>query len=356
MSRVCGTMPLHFHQAANSEEYVRERRWIEAQRGAMSFAPRTAVIRIPVVVHVVHHIDSENVSDSQVHSQIEALNRDFMLRNDDRANAPAPFQGLIANPNVEFVLAVRDPFGRATTGITRTRTSVAQFPRTRLPGEWLTTSINRELKSAALGHVAWPRDQYLNMWVCNMGREPLGYATFPGMPVRDDGVVIDHTCFGTNGTARAPFDLGRTATHEVGHWLDLLHIWGDDEDQENRCGVSDNVADTPNQAIANGNKPTFPHITCNNGPHGDLFINYMDYVDDDVMVMFTTGQVERMEGTLQGPRVAIQSSPALTPPPNNFANPLDGIASLALPAGTTGDPLVFDGVSWVRASKGMTEL
>jgi hypothetical protein len=110
--------------------------------------------------------------------------------------------------------------------------------------------------------------------------------------------VILNTAFGTRGTAAAPFNKGRTTTHEVGHFLNLRHIWGD----RNDCTGNDFVADTPGAQQANTGKPAFPHITCNNGPNGDMFMNYMDYVDDEAMVMFTVGQVARMNATLAGPR------------------------------------------------------
>ncbi len=111
-------------------------------------------------------------------------------------------------------------------------------------------------------------------------------------------MVILYAAFGTQGTATAPFNKGRTATHEVGHYLNLRHIWGD----RNDCTGNDLVTDTPPAQAANFGKPKFPHITCNNGPDGDMFMNYMDYVDDAAMVMFTTGQVARMNATLAGPR------------------------------------------------------
>jgi pregnancy-associated plasma protein-A len=148
---------------------------------------------------------------------------------------------------------------------------------------------------------AWPSDAYLNLWVCSLGGGLLGYAQFPGGPAATDGVVILNKAFGTTGTATAPFDLGRTAVHEVGHWLNLRHIWGDTED----CSGTDFVADTPNAQHPNFGKPSFPHISCSNGPSGDMFMNYMDYVDDDSMVMFTAGQVARMRTALDGPRGAI---------------------------------------------------
>jgi pregnancy-associated plasma protein-A len=126
----------------------------------------------------------------------------------------------------------------------------------------------------------------------------LGYAQFPGGPKSTDGVVINYRAFGTMGTAQSPFNKGRTATHEVGHYFNLRHIWGDTED----CTGSDLVADTPNSAGPNFGKPTFPKVSCSNGPSGDMFVNYMDYVDDPAMFMFTPQQVSRMRTALDGPR------------------------------------------------------
>ena len=155
------------------------------------------------------------------------------------------------------------------------------------------------MKSTTSGGVnPWPTDRYLNIWVCNLGGGLLGYAQFPGGPAQTDGVVITHRGFGTTGTAAAPFKLGRTTTHEIGHYLNLRHIWADTED----CSASDFVADTPNAEGPNFGKRTFPHVSCSNAPNGDMFMNYMDYVDDDSMFMFTTQQVARMQTMLDGPR------------------------------------------------------
>jgi hypothetical protein len=134
--------------------------------------------------------------------------------------------------------------------------------------------------------------------VCALGGGLLGYAQFPGGPKSTDGVVINYRAFGTMGTAQSPFNKGRTATHEVGHYFNLRHIWGDTED----CSGSDFVADTPNCAGPNFGKPAFPKVSCNNGPSGDMFMNYMDYVDDAAMFMFTPQQVARMRTALDGPR------------------------------------------------------
>jgi hypothetical protein len=148
------------------------------------------------------------------------------------------------------------------------------------------------------GTPPWATDRYLNLWVCNLGEGLLGYAQFPGGPARTDGVVILYTAFGTKGAAADPFNLGRTATHEVGHYLNLRHIWADSND----CSGSDQVSDTPRAQMPNYGKPDFPHISCNNGPNGDMFMDYMDYVDDAAMFMFTQGQAARMNATLAGPR------------------------------------------------------
>lgn len=246
-----------------------------------------APVTIPVVVHVVYRTAAENVSEAQVHSQIAALNRDYRAANKDRSKVPAVWKGLANDAGIEFVLATKDPKGKKTGGITRTKTSRKSF------------GVDDSVKAVAKGGAAaWPAKRYLNMWVCTLGDEILGYAQFPGGPAKTDGVVILNTAFGTTGSAKAPFDLGRTTTHEVGHWLNLRHIWGDTED----CSGGDRVADTPNARGPNFGKPKFPVVSCGNGPNGDMFMNYMDYVDDAAMVMFTAQQVSRMHAALEGPR------------------------------------------------------
>ena len=143
---------------------------------------------------------------------------------------------------------------------------------------------------------------HLNIWVCPLRDSLLGYAQFPGGPQSTDGVVINYQAFGTVGTAQQPFHKGRTATHEIGHYFNLRHIWGDTPD----CSGSDMVPDTPNCAGPNTGMPTFPTITCNNGPNGDMFVNYMDYTDDAGMFMFTTQQVLRMRTTLDTERSGLK--------------------------------------------------
>ena len=327
---------------------------LESDTREARVAARTAVVRIPVVVHVLYHTDAENLATEQIESQIAALNRDYRMQNADRSQIPMPFKPFAVDTLIEFALAVRDPLGNPTTGVTRTRTSKAVFPY-RADDPLATEKLDEMVKFDESGIRAWPRDSYLNMWTCSIEGGLLGYAQFPGGRAATDGVVILNTAFGSGGIARAPFNLGRTATHEVGHWLNLLHIWGDDG---GGCSRSDNVDDTPNQAGSNDSSvriSSFPHISCNNGPHGDMFMNYMDYVDDDTMMMFTSGQLRRMNATLAGPRAPLLNSAGLTPVDTTRLvaeaairrERPDLIAGLAgVEPGET-PSMMFDGVSWV---------
>jgi Pregnancy-associated plasma protein-A len=302
--RGCGAMNVHRRLLNESSAYRDARAAIE--NGTLAFlaaggADRfEGVARIQVVVHVVFNTEAQNISDEQVHSQIEVLNQDFRATNADRDIVPEPFTALIADSRIEFELATTDPEGQPTSGITRTQTDVVAFD-----------SDDRVKSSATGGKDPWPTDRYLNIWVCQLSGGLLGYAQFPGGPPETDGVVSLHTGFGTTGTAAAPFDLGRTTTHEVGHYLNLFHIWGDDG---TGCGGTDEVADTPNAGGPNFGVPSFPHITCGNGPHGDLFYDFMDYTDDAGMVMFTAGQAARMEACLDFARASLTQSSSMVSP------------------------------------------
>lgn len=234
------------------------------------------MVTIPVVVHVLYKTSTSNISDAQIQSQIQVLNNDFRKLNSDVVNTPSIFTA--SDPNIQFCLASVDPSGNATTGITRTATAVTSF------------STNDAMKySAQGGKDAWPSSQYLNIWVCTLSNSILGYAQFPGGAAATDGVVIDYRYFGTTGTATAPFNLGRTATHEVGHWLNLRHIWGDAN-----CG-SDLVSDTPTHNTSNYGCPAYPHLSTCSGSPVEMTMNYMDYTDDACMYMFSEGQTVRMQ-------------------------------------------------------------
>lgn len=279
--RSCGSHDIHNMMMQTNPEYAAKRAAIEehTERYKTNPAKHRGVITIPVVVHVVYKTDKENISDAQILSQIEVLNKDFRKLNTDLNNTPAAFINSAADIEVQFCLAQVDPNGNPTTGIVRVPTTVGPFVG------------NDAVKFTAQGgDNAWDRNKYLNVWVCNiMGY--LGYSSFPGSPAELDGVVCYYGAFGTGGVTLPPYHLGRTMTHEIGHWMNLVHIWGDDG---TGCLGSDYVDDTPNQAGYNFSCPTFPKISCNNGPDGDMFVNYMDYCNDQCLLMFTEGQKTRM--------------------------------------------------------------
>ncbi len=256
-----------------------------------------AVITIPVVVHIVFNSTEENISDAQIQSQIERLNKDFRNLNTDKLLSSHPFFPLAGDASIEFCLAKIDPNGNVTTGITRTSTSTVEF------------SDNDDMKFASSGGTnVWDATKYLNIWVCNLGTDLLGYAQFPsdlGDFPETDGVVIGHKYFGTIGTVETPYDFGRTTTHEIGHWLNLEHIWGDDFD----CSGTDNVSDTPNQEVESFGCPSGIETDfCSVSSPGIMYQNYMDYTDDACMVMFTKGQIARMSAVFNVARSAILTS------------------------------------------------
>ncbi|MBX2965135.1 MAG: T9SS type A sorting domain-containing protein [Cyclobacteriaceae bacterium] len=252
------------------------------------------VVTIPVVVHVLHTGQAVgtglNISMAQIQSQIDVLNEDFRRLNADATNTPAEFQGVAADSEIEFVLACVDPNGNPTNGIVRVHTTTNTFfrvPDSTDPN--LTDEAATGIKFAPTGSPAWSSDRYLNIWVCNLGGGLLGYAQFPDMMATQpetDGIVVLTTAFGKTGNVSAPFDKGRTATHEIGHWLNLFHVFG-----EGGCGNDDFVADTPTQNAPHFECPSFPQTSCGSN---DMFMNYMDFVDDDCMNLFTQGQVDRM--------------------------------------------------------------
>jgi hypothetical protein len=251
-----------------------------------------SVATIPVVVHVVYNTVDQNLSDAQIQSQIDVLNEDFSRQNTDAVNTPAYFQSFAANTNIQFVLAKRDPNGNPTNGITRTFTSTTAF------------TTNGYVKYTSYGGInPWDNAQYLNIWVCNLS-SMAGYSTVPGASAQTDGVVIDYQCFGRIGTLMSSTQKGRTAVHEIGHWLGLAHLWG----PSGTCG-DDGVTDTPTQETANYGLPVYPHVSaCSPNQYGDMFMSYMDYSNDAAMNMFSVGQSERMNGFLYGYRASLLTS------------------------------------------------
>ena len=224
-------------------------------------------IEIPVVVNVLYRTAAENISLAQIQSQIDILNQDFNATNSDYNSVPALFSGVKANVGITFVL---DAVNRKST----TKTS------------WGTADAMK--KSNRGGIAPTSPTTKLNFWVCTIGGGILGYAQFPGGASAADGVVCDSRYVGNTGTAAAPFNKGRTATHEVGHWMNLRHIWGDAN-----CG-SDLVADTPTHNTANYGILAYPHYSTCPGTPVEMTMNYMDYTDDRGMYMFSNGQKSRM--------------------------------------------------------------
>jgi len=276
-----------------------------------------AVVVIPVVFHVVYNTTAQNISDAKIQAQIDQLNADFARLNSDANQTPSIFTGVAANTEVQFCLAQRDPSGNATTGIVRRQTTVTSF------------SSNDAVKYTANGGSnAWPRDSYMNIWSCNLGGGLLGYAQFPGGAAATDGVVVLFSSVGslTNPGTASPFHYGRTLTHEVGHWLNLRHIWGDAT-----CG-SDQVSDTPVHNTSNGGCPTYPHYSTCSGTPVEMTSNYMDYTNDGCMNIFTLGQKTRMQALFGtgGSRVALLNSVGCVPPSGGTCAVPSGLASSSI--------------------------
>ena len=299
--RNCGTME-YMNLLQSQDPQLQDRmqkdelqlqKWIKNNAKAKS-----SVITIPVVVHVVYYNSNENISTAQVQSQIDILNEDFRRLNADASNTPAGFQSVAVDTEIEFCLATTDPNGNSTTGITRTATSQSSF------------STNDGVKYTSSGGIdAWNTSEYMNVWVCDLSGGLLGYAQFPGGPASSDGIVCDYAYFGNIGTATAPFNLGRTATHEVGHYLNLRHIWGD-----SNCG-NDFCNDTPEHSGSNYGCPNYPSTSnCSgNGAYGDMFMNYMDYTDDACMNMFSQDQKTRMIAAINNFRSGLLNNNACQP-------------------------------------------
>jgi hypothetical protein len=226
-----------------------------------------SVITIPVVVHILYHYPDEKISDAIVIQQLKTLNECFRRLNADSVNTPAVFRSLAADCEIEFKLATSDPKKKYTTGIVRKYTPVTSW------------SFDDKVKfSAEMGDDAWDTKSYLNIWVCNL-EDFAGYSSIAGGPQNTDGLVLGFSVFGQDQ---------KTIVHEAGHWLNLKHLWGDEN-----CG-DDGVSDTPKQAGYTVGCPTGVRITCSNGPNGDMYSNYMDFTSDECTNLFTLGQKARM--------------------------------------------------------------
>jgi hypothetical protein len=274
--RHCASQDVLNEQLKNDPGLAERMRKIESvidfvQRNPSANKLVNGYIEIPVVVNVLYKTSAQNISDAQIQSQITVLNKDFQGTNTDYNNTPATFQGVRAgDTKIKFILS---QIVRKST----TKTS------------WTTNDAMKKTASGGINPTT--PTTALNLWSCNLSGGILGYAQFPGGSTATDGVVIDDNAFGSTGTAAAPYGLGRTATHEIGHWLNLRHIWGDAT-----CG-NDFVNDTPIAQGANGGCPAFPKYGSCSASVPMMTMNYMDYTYDACMYMFTQGQNTRMQAS-----------------------------------------------------------
>ncbi len=347
--RTCGTMDWFNAQMQNNPafraEYEENSRRTEAvlrqqiQQRITNPTLNQAVTYIPIVFHVVlTSAQHAAYPDQLIQRQLDSLNKDWAGLNSDSANVPAAFQSIRGHSNVQFCLAQRTPTGGATTGIVRVVSSTLSTG----PGG------SDPIKStAAGGSDAWDPTKYVNVWLGNFtSPSSLGYASFPiGSPENPSGnlslqgvVVLAQSVPG--GTA-APFNKGRTLTHELGHFFWLRHINGD-----SNCGndfpSTTTLDDTPQQSnLTSGCPGQAPNVNtiasgCASSPNppGRMFQNYMDYTDDACYSMFTNGQVARMDLAIANYRASLLSSNGCLPPVG-FTFGVTAPVTSACPAGTS---------------------
>ncbi|MBK9399488.1 MAG: T9SS type A sorting domain-containing protein [Bacteroidetes bacterium] len=318
----CLTSEWHSHKLKSDASYKMRFESIESinifQDKESALADTTLII--PVVFHILYNTSEQNISEEQIVSQIDVLNEDYAVNNASSMDVPAVWTGLKKDSKIRFVLAKRDPNGNFTKGITRTSTNITEY-----------TIFDPALFSTALGgHDAWPRGSYLNVWVCKLGSNALGFAAYPGSSAPTDGIVISYKALGRNGSAASPYNAGRTCTHEIGHWFSLNHIWGDDND--NCLGKDFPVTqtaldDTPNQAAPTFRCKKFPELDeCSTVDPGIMYMNYMDYTDDRCMMFFTPGQVAKMRIIVDGLRDSLKlSSGHLLPAYTGYDAAIDSV-------------------------------
>jgi hypothetical protein len=259
----------------------------------------TGPITIPVVFHVVLSRQSM-VTDAQIMAQLDTINKDYAGINSGAAKIPSYFKSLFGQSGIQFCLAQRTPNDAPSTGIERYTTTRNSFDYT-----------NNQVKHAESGGAdAWDTDKYLNIWICDLSGSILGYATFPDDGVKDEqGVAVDYASLPAG--AATGFNQGKTLTHEIGHYFDLYHIWGDDN---GACTGTDNIDDTPNQSNSTTTCQTgVVTDRCTTTAPGIMYQNFMDYSPDACLFMFTQMQVAHMEEIFEKYRSSLLTSNACTP-------------------------------------------
>lgn len=292
---------------------------------------RDGVLIVPVVFHIVHNTSAQNLADSVIHSQMQVLNEDYRRWNADAINTRDVFLPVAADIEIQFQLAAIDPQGNPTTGITRTQTTRAGFSM----NFFSQTNTLDEVKSVSTGGAnAWDPSKYLNIWICRIEPSFLGQVFGMAYPPDElsnwpagshaptnnvDGVIVHYTTVGRNNPEAGADntnenDLGRTLTHEVGHYFGLRHIWGD-ELFGNLCAEDDGIEDTPRSGGADQYACNHNANTCGAGEAGDLpdmIENYMDYTKEHCYNLFTEGQKEHMRYVLQEKRSGLLTGEVLS--------------------------------------------
>ena len=257
-------------------------------------------IIIPIVFHIVMQ-DPSVVTDAQILAQLDTINKDYAGINGDSVRIPSYFKSLFGKSELNFCLARRTPTDEPATGIVRYTTTQPSF----------SNADNESVKHVSLGGAdAWDANKYLNVWICDLSNDLLGYGTFPGSgPLNEQGVVIDFASI--PGGSLTGFNKGKTLTHEIGHYFNLYHIWGDDN---GACTGTDFVDDTPDQGNSTPGCPLGVMTdACSPVSPGILYQDYMDYTGDNCLVMFTVLQVARMEAALSSFRPTLLTSNGCVP-------------------------------------------
>lgn len=311
--RVCGNKVLLDKYQEN--KFLEKHNNIRPNASDKKYIESRSGVFMPVVVHVVWSTEIENIPDDIIYEQIDILNRAFAGIDDDVHEVPEDFKSIIGSSSLQFCLAHETPNQQTTSGIVRSKTNQDQIG---LSDNLYNTSEG--------GSNSWAPDRYLNIWIANTGPLIAGFGTYPNQVQEDrQGVVIHPTYFGLSN--HPSFGLGKTLIHEIGHYLGLDHLWGQDID----CNTDDGVTDTPSQMKGYRNCPTHPQAGCS---EKEMFMNYMDYVDDSCMYMFTKGQIERMFMTIQEYRPSLLDSDTSCKNNNQetfvkiFPNPSSGIYSI----------------------------